>query len=487
MPQMSTLLATHTDLDPRAAEWLRSLVNEWHLLADLSFSDLILWVPDRDPNQMWAVAQIRPTTGPTALLDDVVGDAVRYDPDSLALQAYWSATSCETSDNKLATGIPVDMHAVPLEYDGKVIAVVEQHTNQMGVRANGALEDAYIAIAEVLRDMLLRGEFPLPGTKSHPTRSPRVGDGLMWIGPEGEYRYATPNAVSAYRRSGHLGDIVTATPFSFREELGGEDELRRLITGHEAVEREVTVESVALRFRFTPLHDADGASAGACVLLRDITQIHRLDQQLITKDATIREIHHRVKNNLQTVSALLRMQARRVSSPEAKQALGEAMSRVASIAAVHEVLAHSFDEDVAFDDVADRVLAMVGDVATTTGAPARVRREGTFGKVSPVIATNLSLVVTELCQNAVEHGLGGAAGEVRVVPVRDDGELVVRVLDAGRGLPEEFDLARTTSLGLGIVATLVADMHGTFALSNRPEGGVQAMVRVPAPEGEWKD
>ncbi len=487
MPQMSTLLATHTDLGPRATEWLRSLVNEWHLLADLSFSDLILWVPDRDPNQMWAVAQIRPTTGPTALLDDVVGDAVRYDPESLALQAYWSRESCETSDNKLATGIPVDMHAIPLEHEGRVIAVVEQHTNQMGVRANGALEDAYIAIAEVLRDMLLRGEFPLAGTRSHPTRSPRVGDGLMWIGPEGEYRYATPNAVSAYRRAGHLGDIVTATPISFREELGGQEELQRLLTAHEATEREVTVESVALRFRFTPLHDAQGDSAGACVLLRDITQIHRLDQQLITKDATIREIHHRVKNNLQTVSALLRMQARRVSSQEAKDALGEAMSRVSSIAAVHEVLAHSFDEDVAFDDVADRVLAMVGDVATTSGAPAVVRRQGSFGKVSPVIATNLSLVVTELCQNAVEHGLGGQSGEVRVVPARVEGQLIVRVLDAGQGLPEGFDPTRTTSLGLGIVETLVADMHGVFTLTNRPEGGVEAMVRVPVPESDRND
>ena len=115
MPHMSTLLAMHTDNDGPAVEWLRLLVNEWHLLADLSFSDLILWVPDRDPNQMWAVAQIRPTTGPTALLDDVVGDSVRYDPDSLALQAYWSGEPCETSDNKLATGIPVDMHKTDLD------------------------------------------------------------------------------------------------------------------------------------------------------------------------------------------------------------------------------------------------------------------------------------------------------------------------------------------------------------------------------------
>lgn len=481
MPQMSALLSDHTDLDDEAVERLRQLVAEWHLLADLSFSDLILWVPDRDPNQMWAVAQIRPTTGPTALLDDVVGDSARYDPESLALQAYWSGEHCETSDNKLASGIPVDMHAVPVLLGDRVIAVVEQHTNQMGVRANGALERAYVSISEVLREMLLRGEFPLPGARSHPSRSPRVGDGLLWLGPEGEFRYATPNAVSAYRRAGYHGDFAGATPMRFAKELGGPEEVDRLLYGHQASEREITIGGVALRFRFIPLHHASGGSAGACVVLRDITQVQRLDQQLVTKDATIREIHHRVKNNLQTVSALLRMQTRRVTSPEAKQALAEAMTRVASIAAVHEVLAYSFDEEVDFDGVADKILAMVGDVATA-GRPAEVRREGSFGKVSPDVATNLSLVVTELCQNAVEHGLRGEPGTVRVVPCREDSSLEVRVLDEGHGLPDGFDVGSTASLGLGIVQTLVADMAGSFSLQPREGGGVAAIVRVPVPE-----
>ncbi len=484
MPEMKTLLAQHCPTSERVTAWLVTLVNEWHLLADLSFSDLILWVPTEDPNQMWAVAQIRPTTGPTALLDDVVGESIAYDPEELPLQAYWSGEIVETSENKLSTGIPVDMHAIPILLDGEVIAIVEQHTNQMGVRANGALEEAYIAIANVLRGMLHRGEFPLAGTRSHPTRSPRVGDGLLWLGPHGEFRYATPNAVSAYRRAGHVGDISDTTPMSFRAELGGEAEVHRLLTAHEASEREVTVVSVALRFRFTPLHNADGSSAGACVLLRDITQVRRLDLQLLTKDATIREIHHRVKNNLQTVAALLRMQTRRVTSPEAKDALREAMSRVSSIAAVHEVLSQSFDEVVDFDDVADRILAIVGDVATP-GEPARAVREGKFGQIPAPIATNLSLAVTELCQNAVEHGLEGTTGIVRVLPVRRDGALEVRVVDRGRGLPEGFDPRRTNSLGLGIVSTLVADMHGVFTVANNTDGpGVTATIRVPLPDDE---
>src|SRR5690242_20990788 len=105
--------------------------------------------------------------------------------------------------------------------------------------------------------------------------------------------------------------------------------------------------------RALPLQ-APGGEAGALVLVRDVTEVRRRDRALMTKDATIREIHHRVKNNLQTVAALLRLQARRVDAPEAKLALQESVRRVASIALVHETLSMSSDEAVDFDSIVDR-------------------------------------------------------------------------------------------------------------------------------------
>src|SRR2546430_8568537 len=87
-----------------------------------------------------------------------------------------------------------------------------------------------------------------------------------------------------------------------------------------------------------------GVPIGALVLVRDVTEVRRRDRALLTKDATIREIHHRVKNNLQTVAALLRLQSRRTDSPEAKQALAESVRRVTSIALVHETMSMSVDE-----------------------------------------------------------------------------------------------------------------------------------------------
>ncbi len=203
------------------------------------------------------------------------------------------------------------------------------------------------------------------------------------------------------------------------------------------------------------------------------------ERELVTKDATIREIHHRVKNNLQTVAALLRMQARRIESPEARMALNDAMSRVAAIAIVHETLSQAFDEVVEFDRVADGLLRMVVDVAAT-GSTVRAVRSGSFGEVSADVATSLSMVVTELCQNAVEHGLSDRSGEVVVSPSVADGWLRVEIVDDGSGLPVDFDWRKSRSLGLSIVSSLVAELAGRFALDANPAGsGTRAMVEIP--------
>jgi two-component system, sensor histidine kinase PdtaS len=155
------------------------------------------------------------------------------------------------------------------------------------------------------------------------------------------------------------------------------------------------------------------------------------------------------------------------------------MSRVAAIAIVHETLSQTFDETVEFDRVADSLLRMVGDVAAFEGGVSAVRR-GSFGVVSADVATSLAIVLTELCQNAVEHGLADTPGQVRVLPSLADGKLRVEISDDGRGLPPGFDWRQSRSLGLSIVDTLVGEMEGSFELGPQPEGpGTRAIVEIP--------
>ena len=483
MLTMAEVIDAHTSLKASDVMWLEHLVAEWHLLADLAFSDLILWVPDVDDNVFWACAQVRPTTGPTALEDDVVGEDVHYDPEHQVTEAYLSHEIVKTSGNQLSAGIPVDVHTIPVVRDGRVIGIVEAHTNRMGVRAPGALEDAYLEAADVLSGMVHRCEYPTDTDKSVPWVSPRVGDGMIRVKADGVVAYASPNALSAYRRLGLTADLegenlAHVTMALLRDRAPVEMSLPNVLRGQGQQEVEVETADVQLRLRIIKLAD-DAGPVGQLVLCRDTTELRSRERQLVTKDATIREIHHRVKNNLQTVAALLRLQARRISLPEAKGALSDAMKRVGAIAVVHEILSQAFDTAVKFDDVADRLLRMVVDVAAT-GEPVQLKREGTFGYVPANVATSLSLVLTELCQNAIEHGLGQQRGVVWVRPQQTDGRLVVEVTNDGEPLPPDFEIGSSNSLGLSIVTTLVDDLGGEFSLRSGDKAvGTVARVLIP--------
>ncbi|WP_017592709.1 sensor histidine kinase, partial [Nocardiopsis potens] len=183
-----------------------------------------------------------------------------------------------------------------------------------------------------------------------------------------------------------------------------------------------------------------------------------------------------------------RRRPRRLDNLEGRAALDEAVRRVGSIAIVHEMLSHTPDEIVDFDDIADRVIEMAAEVSTT-GAPVTPRRVGHFGLLSALVATPLSMVLTELVQNAVEHGLDYGPGSIEVGVRREDpppgtedrsGTLHIEVTDDGGGLPPGFDFESTNSLGLQIVRTLVVgELGGRLEIKPRDEGGTAVAIELP--------
>ena len=299
--------------------------------------------------------------------------------------------------------------------------------------------------------------------------------------------YASPNALSVYRKLGLAGDLAGHLLTDLTRDLvpprrrPDEETLSAVLGARAHRDTEVGSGDIALIIRSIPLRP-DGEHIGGLILLRDVTDLRRRDRELITKDATIREIHHRVKNNLQTVAALLRLQARRIDSAEATAALEEAVRRVGSIAIVHETLSQAVEETVDFDAIADRLARLVTDVGLAT---VHVRREGRFGMLVSDQATPLAMVLTELLQNAVEHGYptDGTTpeeGEIVLSAQRRGTQLAVGIEDDGRGLPEDFELDSSPSLGLSIVKTLVeSELGGHLTLGASPSGGTRADVSVP--------
>jgi two-component system, sensor histidine kinase PdtaS len=485
---MTNLALRQAGLAESDVEWLHTLVSDWQLLADLSFADLVLWAPLQDGSGWVALAQMRPTTGPTAFPDDVVG-SIRSAADRPFLEeARRDWRICREGDPEWTSGVPVRHETIPVAHEGKVIAVIERSTNLSAARTPSRMDIAYLRAADDLSQMVAAGMFPSTGNEPALVRSPRVGDGLLRLSRSGRVTYASPNALSAYRRLGLTADLVGAElgPLTARlcmTSAPRDDSLILTASGRAHMETEVEGNGSVVQLRTIPLV-VTGARSGALVLVRDVTELRHRERELMTKDATIKEIHHRVKNNLQTVAALLRLQARRLKAPEARAALEEAVRRVGSIAIVHETLSHTPEEIVDFDDIARRVAMMAGEVSAPE---ARVTPEllGKFGLLPASLATPLALVLTELLQNALRHGLTrptGAAlgGTLEVKAARNQHRLTVTVADNGVGLPADFDLDSSASLGLQIVRTLVvAELGGRLEIAPQATGGTKVLVDLP--------
>ena len=485
---LTELVRAHTDLGAEDVAWLQLLLADWQIVADLSFADLVLWIPDRDGSGYWAVAQMRPTTGPTAYVDDLVGAFIGVGKRPLIDSAHEHQRVAREGDPEWRDDIPVRVEAIPVRRGDRILGIIARNTNLLGVRTPSRLELAYLQTATDLTQMIAGGHFPVPGQRSDHADSPRVGDGFLRIDAAGRVTYASPNALSVYRRLGLSADLTgldlaettrSLVPPARRPD---EETLSAVLGGTSARDTETGTEDTTLILRAIPLRPA-GEHIGALVLLRDVTDLRRRDRELVTKDATIREIHHRVKNNLQTVAALLRLQARRIAVPEGREALEEAVRRVGSIAIVHETLSQAFDEFVDFDDVADRLRVMVAEVSSR-GASVHSRREGSFGTLTAEVATPLAMVLTEVLQNAVEHGFGAGEGTITVTADRLVGRLRVTVVDDGVGLPASFDLDGSTSLGLSIVRTLVeSELDGQLEMGAAPHGGTRVMLDIPVVPG----
>ena len=485
MPSLTELARAHTDLADEDVAWLHLLVADWQIIADLSFADLVLWLPDRDGNGFWAGAQMRPTTGPTSYVDDLVGAFIPHGRRPLLDAAFTQQRVVREGDPEWRDAVPVRVEAIPVRRGSRLLGIIARNTNLLGVRTPSRLELAYLQTATDLTQMIANGDFPQAAERSDHTDSPRVGDGFVRIDAAGMVTYASPNALSVYRRLGLTTDLAGLHLAAVTRELipaakrPDEETLSTVLGGLAPRDTEMGNGQTVVIVRAVPLRN-EHERTGALVLLRDVTDLRSRDRELVTKDATIREIHHRVKNNLQTVAALLRLQARRMTVPEAEAALQEAVRRVGSIALVHETLSQSPDETVDFDEIVDRLRVMVTDVSST-GASVTSSRRGSFGVLPGEVATPLAMVLTELLQNATEHAFGDGSGHVEVaVDRRQKTQLRVRVSDDGRGLPEEFDLQRSDSLGLSIVRTLVeSELGGALSLGHAEAGGAAFEVRIP--------
>jgi len=490
MATLAELASLRTTLPERTVDHLLRLTASWSLLADLSFSDLLLMAPIREGasdgrDHFVVLGQMRPNNRATLLEDDMLGTVHDADAWPLVSLAIENGTRMvgEVKIDKIDDVVPV--WCVPVRFDGKIVAVMVRL--QGPLRGPASLyEQVYLSIFVRLCAMVADATFPYREDDVAGPGLPRVGDGIILLDTNGEVEFATPNAANALHRLGVYASAEgrTLTELGLRVRVVE----RCLEYGIPAVEEVDRGHDVAILVHCVPLLE-HGSVTGVVILVRDVSDLRQLNRVVLNKEAAVREVHHRVKNNLQTISSLLRLQSRRSEQIETRIALQEAERRVRSIAVVHEVLSREPGEEVVFDEIVRSLVLLVEDTVLALH-PVEIVVNGELGTLSTDLATPLAVALAELLTNAVEHAFvdfGGVANDhVGVVTLnlrREEGSAIAEIRDNGRGLGPDFSLEVPTSLGLSIVRDLVrAQLRGTIEMNSVPYaqgGGTYVRVVVP--------
>ncbi len=474
---------------------LEKLENDLGILADLSRADVLMYCPCTTADRAVVVAQASPHSILPVFGESVVGRQVTFADEPSVIRALTEGRQGLTEVRREIAGrespakaAPIVQETYPIRVQGnRLIAAVCIETNlierERHRRRSRVFRRALKQFQMAVLASELRGADQLTPFAEH--------DGVVVVDTQHRIQYISGIATSLYRKLGYASDLIKRRIEDL--ELDDHSLVLEAMEHGRCFEGEMQVGELVWVKKAIPLFSSgrrkrkpvEAARArwrldGVLLTIRDETEARRREDELRVKVAMIQEIHHRVKNNMQTIASLLRLQRRRAESEEVQRALQEGINRILSVAVIHEFLAHQEARVINIRDVSQRIINQIreGVMERETGIRLDLRGPNIYLPTQP--ATVCALVINELLQNALEHGYERQEGGAVTVHLRDDGEqIIISVDDDGVGLPAEFDLARTRSLGLQIVKTLAeGDLKGTFELHGRDKG-VSAVVTFP--------
>lgn len=492
---MDDAVLTCQCLSDSESTFLQHITPALPVLADVSRADVLLFCSP-GPDSARVLAHAEPHSVPSTHRESLLGQEVGPETHPLVFRALRLGQSSRRSQGVTVEGTPVVQEVFPIVYHGQTISVLSIEKTLIEFERHRRRSELFRQALRCFQEMTCRGHVKGAG-KLTPFGE---HDGIILVDPEGYVQYASGVASNLYRKRGHVGTL-------FRKhvaELGTSHEalVRSAIAGGECLEEEVQedafiwVQKALPLYGYAPLQTGwrrrlrrrwrEPALVGVMLTIHDATEARRKEQELHLKSVMLQEIQHRVRNSLQTITALLRLEARRASSQEARQVLQESISRILSVAAVHEFLFKPGGQVVNLRVLSERILNQTAEGVIDRDQHIRLNVSGSDAYLPVEQATPCALVINELLLNAVEHGFPRHAdGAINVNLEEDESEITVTIHDNGRGLPEDFDLEQSSRLGLHIVQTLVEEgLHGRFEIRN--DHGVSATVRFPKADHAWR-
>ncbi len=470
--RIEELCKAHSDLTPAEIKTVERLAEHLQTIADLTQADIFIDCITRDPDAAIVVAEAKPRTARSLYRFSVVGQLALRQNEPAVIRTHQTGLPTLGMRGVSQEGVPIKQSVVPLFGEGgRTIGclIMEQDITEQ-VSQEKRVKDL-LETTEQLSETLFNLAF------AQGKISDILPDGLLIVNRQGLISYYNNAARDIFGRVGwREGELAGKRINEILPELDLRDDILS-----EQMYIECQISGLNLAITFVPLRGPEEA-CGALVLVRDITEIRVKERELMLQSVVMKEIHHRIKNNLQAVASLLRIQARRVDSDGARKAFADSISRILSIAVVHDVLSKEGVELVeirnVFSKIVEEVIASIVDP----------RKDIVFSlDVDSVLmpskqATSLALVFNELVHNAIEHAfVGRFSGRVDIRLRREGNQVSLLVVDDGVGLREDFSLTKSRNLGLSIIKTLVEeDLGGTISIDGR--SGTRVEVRFPYPQ-----
>ncbi len=483
---MEPVLANQVVLGPEDMALIAKIAGDLPILADLCRADLVLYGDAGPGGLVVALAHAKPHSS-TPLYEAVpVGEQT-----TLTKVAGHVRVGRARSVRTIALrGATVAREVVPIiGLRGRCIGYLRKdaywlaHERQR--RRSPVFQRALIDLVYTVLHGELAGAEHLTPFGEH--------DGIVYVGPDRRVQYMSGIASELYRHLGYRDNLV-GRRISEIETIDHQMALKA-VNERTCLEAQSEQDGLTWERKAIPITGLDSGpfsrlglwqpraarrrrSRGVFILVHDATEALRTQRELEAKMALVREVHHRVKNNLQVIASIMRMEARRTVSPEAKAALEESVNRVLSVAVVHEFLSQNAKGAINLKEVAHRILGQVEQGLIAPDKRIELRVAGPDIWLPAERATQCALVTNELVQNALEHGMAHRqAGRIEVELVDHGGTVSIVVSDDGEGLPEGFDITTGANLGLQIVRSMVErDLRGTFSLQSGPYGA-RAHVR----------
>lgn len=460
---LKELCREFTDLGQQDVEKLAHIEEILPVIADLVNADVFIDCITRDPNVAVVVAEAKPKTHYSMYKTSVVGQMALRENEPAALRTL--EIGMETRDLKAITQekIMVKQNVVPIKNDGdRVIGVLIMEQDV----TDDVNQSTHMEILSETAEQLTQTLMNFRDSDGENSITYHLNDAIIVFDKNGKATYANPVAEELYRKLGYLDSIVgmhfdnlVLDGMIFSSIC---EEQRFKIT-------EVDVGRLSLQVKYAATK-VRGNNEGIIMLIKDITDVKQKEKELILKSVAMREIHHRVKNNLQTIASLLRLQSRRIDNVESKKYFNESINRILSIAVTHEILAQNGVDDV---DIMTILLKLKDSMINYGANPTKninLEIKGDRFDVGSDKATSIALVVNELIQNSLEHAfINRNEGSIDVIIQKGIMYSNISIIDDGIGFNSNSPVRE--SLGLNIVKGIVKDkLNGNLNIESNENG-----------------